>query len=262
MESLGYYGELIQRRAAGPFVVTESVFCGGTELPSHEHESAYFTFTLQGSYRERYGSQSRRCTAGSGVGHPAHEDHSQIFDSEPAVLMRVALADSADTDARINRAVTSTSPLLTNALHQLHDELHRDDCYSDVIVEALAYELVGSMLSGSWGGGSRSRAFRAQTLLRGSLRKPLSIDVIAAEVGVSRATLFRDFKSTFGCSPGEYLRMARVDVAVDALARSVDPVTEIAAAAGFYDQSHFDRCFKDVLGVSPSDYRRSVRRSS
>jgi AraC family transcriptional regulator len=262
MNAHGYYGELLHRRTAGPFVLTESIFRGGTHLPVHAHESPYFTFTLKGSYRERYGSRSRLCMAGTGVAHPAQENHSQVFDREPTLLMRVAIADGADTDARVDRPATSRGPLLAHTLNQLHCELQCSDSFSEIIIESLAYELVGSMLSGAWGGGSRSRAMHAQMLLRSSLRWPLSIDVIAAEIGVSRATLFRDFKSTFGCSPGEYLRMTRIDVAIDALTAGVAPVTQIAAVAGFYDQSHFDRCFKKALGVSPSKYRQSVRRSS
>ena len=67
-----YYGELVHERVAGPFVVTESLFPAGATLPSHSHASPYFTFTLRGSYRERYEGRSRLCMAGTAVGHPAH----------------------------------------------------------------------------------------------------------------------------------------------------------------------------------------------
>jgi AraC family transcriptional regulator len=263
MDATRYYGELVQRRVAGPFVVTESVFRGGSKLPMHSHESSYFTFTLKGSYHERYGSQSRLCTPGTGVGHPAHENHSQVFDREPALLMRLALAENASESSvniEVDQPAALTSPLLARAVWQLHHELQRCDGYTETIVEELAYELAGCTLrSTGLNGGSRKRARHAQTLIRSSLRCPAPIAVIAAELGVSRATLYRDFKCAFGCSPGEYVRRARIDVAVDALSKSRRPVADIAAECGFYDQSHFDRCFKFALGVSPSAYRRSVR---
>lgn len=31
-----------------------------------------------------------------------------------------------------------------------------------------------------------------------------------------------------------------------------------AQAAGFYDQSHLDRCFKKGVGLSPGEYRRAI----
>lgn len=259
-----YYGELVQRRVAGPFVVTESVIRGGSKLPTHTHESPYFTFTLEGSYYERYGSRSRLCTPGTGVGHPAHESHSQVFDREPALLMRVELAGHANddfSDLDVHQPHALTGPILAHAVWQLHNELQRYDQYTEMIVEGLAYELAGCILrDAGLSGGSRRRATHAKTLMRSSLRCPTPIAIIASDLGVSRATLYRDFKTAFGCSPGEYLRQARIDAAIVALSKSSVPVADIAAECGFYDQSHFDRCFRLALGISPSEYR--MRRTS
>jgi len=143
---------------------------------------------------------------------------------------------------------------------QLHCELdHRDD-FSDTIIEELAYELASRALGGEGlDGGSRRRAQRAELLIRSSLRQPMPVAVLAGELGVSRATLFRDFRSVFGRTPGEYLRQARLDAAANALRTSDRPVADIAADCGFYDQSHFDRCFRSYRGISPSAYRRNAR---
>ncbi len=90
MKTPTYFGELVHRWVSGPFQLTESLFRGRSALPTHSHESPYFTFTLQGSYRERFGTRWRLCTPGTGVGHPAQEAHSQVFDREPTLLMRLA----------------------------------------------------------------------------------------------------------------------------------------------------------------------------
>ena len=36
-------------------------------------------------------------------------------------------------------------------------------------------------------------------------------------------------------------------------------VTEVAYATGFCDQSHFDRCFHKIVGLTPSEYKQSVK---
>jgi len=262
MKTPTYCGELVHRWVSGPFQITESLFRGGSALPTHSHESPYFTFTLQGSYRERFGTCWRLCTPGTGVGHPAQEAHSQVFDREPTLLMRLAFDGLASEEPlTLVEPTAATSPLLMRTLRQLHEEIqHRDDS-SDMIVEGLAYELAARALcESSVHGGSRLRAERARAFLRSSLQRPASVAVIAAELGVSRATLYRDFRSAFGCTPGDYLRETRIQVAIDALGKSRRPVGDIAAECGFYDQSHFDRLFRLALGVSPTEYR--MRRSS
>ncbi len=258
MDARNYYGDLIHHRMAGPFVFTESLFQGGPALPTHAHPSPYITFTLTGSYRERYGARWRTCSPGTGVGHPAHEPHSQFFDREPAVLLRLspaADAEGAFAHFAFGRPAAFASAPIARAFEQLHQELQRADDFTGMILEGLAYEIAARTEHGALtGGGSRKRALRALALLRVSLRRPPSIGAMARELDVSRATLYRDFKSALGCSPGEYLRRARIGMAVEALRKNVS-IVDIALECGFYDQSHFNRCFRLAMGCSPSQFR-------
>jgi AraC family transcriptional regulator len=254
-----YFGELVRHRAAGPFIITESAFSGRAKLPAHSHELPYFTFTLRGSYNERYGLRRRLCTPGTAVAHPAFEVHSQEFDGEPALLIRVALAEGGDeyaTHTALAEPASLKSSPIARAILEMHHELRGADPSSDMILEGLAYELMGYVLATKLSSsGSRARAVCAQVFMRSSLRRTLSLSVVAKELGVSRATLYRDFKSTLNCSPGDYLRQIRLDAAAALLRKTTRPVAEIAAACGFYDQSHFDRSFRLATGVSPTEYR-------
>lgn len=261
---MNFYGDLIQRQAAGPFLVTESLFPGGSTLPTHSHESAYFTLTLKGSYRERFGSEWRVCTPGSLIAHPAHERHSQIFDRQSALLVRLAFADDAGEgalgDFALERPVALTSASVARAAWQLHREMTAADEFSKASVEALAYELVGyaaRSVRRRWG--SRARARRAEALLREAIRLDRPASSIARELGVSRATFFRDFRSEYACTPGQYLRRERIRSAAELLRATRRPLVDIAAVCGFYDQSHFNRCFRKAVGLSPDEFRRRAR---
>lgn len=257
-----FYGTLIRHSVAGPFAVTESAFRSGSELPAHSHAAPYFTFTLHGRYQERYGRRRRLCTPGTVVAHPAFETHSQEFASEPALLIRIALApDETESavDAAFENPLSVTSPEIARAVLQMHDELQHFDESSAIVVEGLAYELTGIALARTCSaGGSRKRALCARAFIRSSLRRPVSLRELSREIGVSRATLYRDFKSAFGCSPGDYLRQARLTAAASLLRKSVTPLCDIAAECGFFDQSHLDRSFRRNCGVSPSEFRRSA----
>jgi AraC-like DNA-binding protein len=47
---------------------------------------------------------------------------------------------------------------------------------------------------------------------------------------------------------------------MDRLRDSEDPVAKIAVAAGFFDQSHFTRAFKRIVGTTPARFRQSHAR--
>jgi AraC family transcriptional regulator len=261
---MSFYGDLIQRQVAGPFLITESLFPGGSTLPTHSHASAYFTLTLKGSYRERFGSQWRVCAPGSLVAHPAHELHSQIFDRQSALLVRLAFADDASEstlrDFTLERPVALTSASVAQAAWQLHQEMSLADEFSQSSVEAVAYELLGyATRSTRLSSGSRARARRAEALLREAIRLDRPASSIARELGVSRATFFRDFRSEFACTPGQYLRRERIRAAARLLRGTRRSLVDIAAICGFYDQSHFNRCFRKAVGLSPDEFRRRAR---
>jgi AraC-like DNA-binding protein len=54
-----------------------------------------------------------------------------------------------------------------------------------------------------------------------------------------------------------FIRTRRIEWSMDRLRDTGDPVAEIAVGAGFFDQSHFTRCFKRMVGTTPARFRRS-----
>ena len=85
----------------------------------------------------------------------------------------------------------------------------------------------------------------------------LSLTDLGAAAGVHPTHVVRAFTAAFGMPPGRYIRKLRLDLAAVALAGSDLPLSRIAADAGFYDQSHFTRLFRDEIGVTPGEYRRA-----
>ena len=58
-------------------------------------------------------------------------------------------------------------------------------------------------------------------------------------------------------TPHHYLVQKRVERAQSLLAQSDRTLSEIALTAGFADQSHLTRRFRQVVGITPSEFRRS-----
>ena len=67
--------------------------------------------------------------------------------------------------------------------------------------------------------------------------------------------LAQTFRKFYRCTIGDYVRSLRIEFACRQLAATNMPLSQIALLAGFADQSHFTRTFKETLGVPPSRYR-------
>lgn len=82
----------------------------------------------------------------------------------------------------------------------------------------------------------------------------LSVQMIAAEVGVTGDYLSRQFKRVTGIAVQEYVRRYRFARAMELLQGDV-PVGEVARQVGFHSLCHFSREFKKELGITPTQYR-------
>jgi AraC-like DNA-binding protein len=86
----------------------------------------------------------------------------------------------------------------------------------------------------------------------------IGLDELAAVAGIGKFRLVRLFRERTGLPPhalqlADRLRRAR------RLLESGEPVTAVAAATGFADQSHLHRHFRRALGVAPGEYQRRFR---
>ncbi len=86
----------------------------------------------------------------------------------------------------------------------------------------------------------------------------VTLEQIAASALVSKRECLRCFQSCIRKSPFEYLTDYRIQAA-EALLRTTDlPVTEIAMHSGFSSSAYFAKTFKELRGISPSQYRKNV----
>jgi AraC-like DNA-binding protein len=99
----------------------------------------------------------------------------------------------------------------------------------------------------------------ARQLLDRDFRERLTTTHIARTVGVHPVYLAQMFQRHFNCGVIEYLLRRRIAFACRELRASGLPIADIAIAAGFYDQGHFSRTFKRLVGLTPSAYRRRYR---
>jgi AraC-like DNA-binding protein len=94
---------------------------------------------------------------------------------------------------------------------------------------------------------------RARSYLHDNLTGDVSLDQLAEVAETRPFRLIRAFNRLHGLPPHAYLTQLRVRRARDLIGAG-HPLAEVAAAVGFADQSHLNRHFKRILGVTPGRY--------
>jgi transcriptional regulator GlxA family with amidase domain len=93
-------------------------------------------------------------------------------------------------------------------------------------------------------------------LMEEHIEKPLSLDEIAVESGMSRRQIERLFKRHVHCVPNKYYLQLRLRRARELLLQTSMSIMDITTACGFQSPPHFSRCYRREFGRAPSAERR------
>ncbi len=88
--------------------------------------------------------------------------------------------------------------------------------------------------------------------------RPLDVEALARGAHMSAGHLSRQFRLAYGESPYAYLLTRRIEHAMALLRRGDLSVTEVCFAVGFSSLGTFSTRFTEIVGTSPSVYRRET----
>ena len=104
--------------------------------------------------------------------------------------------------------------------------------------------------------GATPASRRARQYLDERYMRDVSLSELATACGCSPFHLARAFTAQFGLPPHAYLNNLRVKNA-KRMIRAGTPLADVAYAVGYCDQSHLNRRFKRIVGVTPRQYART-----
>lgn len=247
------------------FTLTETAYAPSLQLPKHCHQSAYFCLVLKGRFTEFYERQTRFCRPLTLIFHPSGEKHSDHFHTTARcfnLLLGIRWGERVPQHSIIANDSAEFRGVLPLLAMKIYREFRQTDKVSSLIIEGLMLEILGeaSRQSIKPAEGDPPRwLVRTREVLRDSFSENLSLTEIARNVGVHRTHLSREFRRHYRCTVGEYVRRLRIESACRELSASDAPLAEVAQAAGFFDQSHFGRTFKQFTGMPPALYRKTFR---
>lgn len=104
----------------------------------------------------------------------------------------------------------------------------------------------------------RGHVDRALAAIDAGFHRPLTVETLAQDAGLSPFQLIRQFKRITGMPPHAHLVRARLHDAIRSIRHGAD-LADAAARAGFYDQSALTYHFRRAYGITPGAYARAAR---
>jgi AraC-like DNA-binding protein len=234
---------------------------GEHAYPLHTHDAWTVLIVDEGAVRYGLGRHEHGALGSAVTLLPPHVPHDGRSVTSAGFTKRVLYLDRALLDDRfVGRAVdgpTLTDAALHRRIGRLHAALARpEDALEGASRLAFVVERVAQHLSGrppSAPARDRGVARQLRELLDASVPEGCTLDDAAARLDVTPTHLIRAFGREYGMPPHQYLTGRRVELA-RRLLLSGRPPAQVAALAGFYDQSHLTRHFRRMLGTTPSRY--------
>lgn len=109
-------------------------------------------------------------------------------------------------------------------------------------------------------GVSHQSLIKVAELMEANVERPVSLERIAQETGLSRRQIERLFKRHLNCVPKRYYLELRLKRARELLLQTAMPIMDITTACGFQSPPHFSKCYRKQFGYPPSVERQSPRR--
>lgn len=100
---------------------------------------------------------------------------------------------------------------------------------------------------------------RAQQLVQEKIEEKLTVPVVAEGIGVSASYLTALFHKHLQISPGEYIRRTKLQQSKQLIREGQLNFTQIAQRLQYSTVHHFSRQFKQMFGMTPTEYAGSVR---
>jgi AraC family transcriptional regulator len=250
----------------GGVEIHEGSYTAGLVIPRHVHAEPVITLVLAGDGVEEVGGRSRDVATQDLLFTPAFAPHGYRF-GNPGRWFNMQVAQ-----AWLERVADGGPPLPESAqivrshtaaawAARVRTEVRQRDAVSSLAIDGAMILLVAEL--------ARLRVDAARTrprwlhgveqAIEASVASPPSVETLAAIAGVHPTHLLRTFRRYHGATISNYVRQRRIQRARTEVAQARRPLSVIAIDAGFADQSHFTRVFRQTFGETPGQYARSLR---
>ncbi|MEP7346256.1 MAG: AraC family transcriptional regulator [Gemmatimonadaceae bacterium] len=260
-----FIGAAVRAQAFEGVSVAENTYPQGFVSASHSHDSVLLSLVLQGEATEEFRGRTRILTPQSILYTPAHETHGHVF-RNPGRWLNIQFSNTWLARLSPNSTRLPESPQLIKNhtavawAARVRTELKERDAVSQIAIEGALLLLITDLARLPVGDERTPPRWlhTVEDAIEASVAAPPSIDELAALAGVHASHLLRVFRKYHQTTIANYVRVRRIERARAQIAAAKLPLSMIALDAGFSDQSHFTRVFRQAFGQTPGQYARSL----
>jgi AraC family transcriptional regulator len=244
--------------------MSEVVHRNAVDVPEHSHELAYFTFVLGGAYYEEFGRQAAEHQPMTVLWHRAGITHTDRIANGGARFFMVEVGHEAMTglrqQSRIPLDFAEYGTSLASLAARLFYEFKNWQACSDLVADGLILEMLGHASRHRSESDMRPPKWLARVVerLNAEFADNNTSDELAATANVHPVHLAAVFRRFYGQTMGEYVQRLRVSRASALMLDRGLPLSDIAYQSGFSDQSHLNRIYKRLTGITPGAFRSSL----
>jgi AraC family transcriptional regulator len=259
-------GSLLRWRRVGGLLLAEVEYEPGQRIHRQTHPHARFVLVLKGAITEIREDEANTYGSSALLFRRADEPHSYAVSRTGATCLIVDVDAAWYAKAREQAQVLARSAafrggFVVHLAHRLHGEFGMRDDVSLLAIESIALGMLAEASRRVARDADRPAPAwlrQARAFVEQHFAEPVPLTDVARRVGVHPVHLARTFRRVYQTTFGGYVRQVRIDFARRELAASSGSLSEIAVAAGFCDQSHFTRLFKQYTGLTPAEYRLAL----
>jgi AraC-like DNA-binding protein len=261
-----FVGPAVHAHGRGELRIHESEFTTALVIPAHVHDQPVVSLLLSGVAAEVIDRHQRDLVTQDLLFTPAFDQHAYTFrrngrwlnmQYSPEWLARVS--DRTPELPSSSKVIRNQSALAW--ANRVRTEVRQPDSVSSMAIDGAMILMIAEM--------SRARAEEESTRPRwlrtveeaidAHIKEPPSTEVLAALAGVHPSHLLRVFRKYNRATIANFVRRRRIELARMQVALGQNPLATIALDAGFADQSHFTRVFKQTFGETPGQYARALK---
>jgi len=224
-------------------------------IHSHRHDWPLLTIPLLGGYDELCDDESVSVHGPAAVVHPAGRCHSNCIHARGMETFSIEFDPAWLRDFTLQRRLTrsyycvgGSVALAGRSLAQSWADATATEAELQDATAQFVHLATGvpQRIAPAWLGRARKRLESSERTTAAEL---------ASELGLNPRWLAHAYRSFTGEGLNETLRRRRVEHAVQLLRSTDEPIAEIAALAGFCDQSHLNRALRLLTGRTPVQIR-------
>jgi len=252
---LGVVRELFRQEG---IIVSEAAYYEQAYQGWHCHEHHHISLLIKGGNREQRSGAEQEVGAGQLLFYNSGERHKNSHTQHPSKNINVEITADFLSKYELQFSASERYPEQRANMKNVLLKIYRECIYGDAIAAATIPSLLLPCFEPPLAN-KRSMPpwiLQLKTLLLDRWDETPALEELSLILGVHPVTISRYFPLYFNCSLGEYMRKIKIEKAIQMIQTRQMPLTAIAHACGFFDQSHFTRTFKQVTGFLPKQFQQ------